>query len=142
MTIEDKLKSLILSKHKSLRDFCITINIPYSTMTSILKRGVDNASISNIIKICSYFGISVDELSKGNIVPISLVTSPSLISEYTEQEKKLIIEFRMLSPEAQSSVCDFIKFKLASESTKKKPEKDNLMVAESQLPYDGKKTDV
>ena len=48
----------------------------------------------------------------------------------------------MLSPEAQSSVCDFIKFKLASESTKKKPEKDNLMVAESQLPYDGKKTDV
>ena len=76
--------------------------------------------LTMIIIISSFY---IDELSKGNIVPISLVTSPSLISEYTEQEKKLIIEFRMLSPEAQSSVCDFIKFKLASESTKKSPKK-------------------
>lgn len=60
----------------------------------------------------------------------------------SDSEISLIKKIRSLSPEGQSSVYDFINFKLISENAKKKPEKDNLMVAESQLPYDGKKTDV
>ena len=46
--------------------------MPYQTMDSILKRGVDKASISNIIKICKALDISADELANGNIVPNSL----------------------------------------------------------------------
>jgi len=60
----------------------------------------------------------------------------------SDSEISLIKKIRSLSPEGQSSVYDFINFKLISENAKKKSEKDNLMVAESQLPYDGKKTDV
>lgn len=60
----------------------------------------------------------------------------------SDSEISLIKKIRSLSPEGQSSVYDFINFKLISENAKKKPEKNNLMVAESQLPYDGKKTDV
>lgn len=60
----------------------------------------------------------------------------------SDSEISLIKKIRSLSPEGQSSVYDFINFKLISENAKKKPEKDNLMVAESRLPYDGKKTDV
>lgn len=60
----------------------------------------------------------------------------------SDSEISLIKKIRSLSPEGQSSVYDFINFKLISENAKKKPEKDNLMVAESQLPYDDKKTDV
>ena len=100
MTIEDKLKSLILSKHKSLRDFCITINIPYSTLTSILKRGVGNASISNILKICRYFNISADELANGNITPISVSNIPSL----TDNEKELIRKYRCLPNSGKETV--------------------------------------
>ena len=72
MSIEEKLKGLILSRYRSLREFTQTIDMPYQTMDSILKRGVDKASISNIIKICKALDISADELANGHIVPNGL----------------------------------------------------------------------
>ena len=72
MSIEEKLKGLILSRYRSLREFTNVIDMPYQTMDSILKRGVDKASISNIIKICKALDISADELANGNLVPSSL----------------------------------------------------------------------
>lgn len=81
MSIEEKLKGLILTRYRSLREFTQTIDMPYQTMDSILKRGVDKASISNIIKICKALDISADELANGNIVPNSLRHT---ISEMTE----------------------------------------------------------
>ena len=72
MSIEEKLKGLILTRYRSLREFTNTIDMPYQTMDSILKRGVDKASISNIIKICKALDISADELANGNIVPNGL----------------------------------------------------------------------
>lgn len=72
MSIEEKLKGLILTRYRSLREFTTAIDMPYQTMDSILKRGVDKASIGNIIKICKALDISADELANGNIVPSSL----------------------------------------------------------------------
>lgn len=72
MSIEEKLKGLILTRYRSLREFTQTIDMPYQTMDSILKRGVDKASISNIIKICKALDISADELANGHIVPNGL----------------------------------------------------------------------
>lgn len=74
MTIEEKLKELILQRYRSIREFTQVISMPYGTMDSILKRGVDNASISNILKICQELGISADELANGRIVPYSTVS--------------------------------------------------------------------
>lgn len=72
MTVEERIKELILSKYKSLRDFINNsgVDMPYTTLDGILKRGVSNASISNILKLCKALNISADELSKGNIVPM------------------------------------------------------------------------
>lgn len=72
MSIEEKLKGLILTRYRSLREFTQAIDMPYQTLDSILKRGVDKASISNIIKICKALDISADELANGNIVPNAL----------------------------------------------------------------------
>ena len=71
MTIEDKLKDLILSEYGSLRNFTVQIGLPYSTVDGILKRGIQNATISNVLTICSALGISADELGNGKIVPIT-----------------------------------------------------------------------
>ena len=68
--IEEKLKTFILSKHKSISDFSKFIDIPYTTVYSILKRGVNKANVLNIIKICKALGISTDELAEGRIVVI------------------------------------------------------------------------
>lgn len=67
MTTEEKLRHLILSKYKSIREFTIDADIPYTTMDSILRRGIGNSSVDNIIKVCETLGISVDALARGEI---------------------------------------------------------------------------
>lgn len=65
--IEETLKELILSKYKSLREFTLKIEMPYSTLDTILKRGVDKANIINILKICDELNLSADKLANGFI---------------------------------------------------------------------------
>ena len=75
MSIEDQLKELILSKYKSIRQFSLAVGLPYGTISSILKRGIVNASIGNIITICKHFGISVDALANGKILSADYLTN-------------------------------------------------------------------
>lgn len=70
MSIEEKLKAYILERYVSIREFTQAVDMSYSTVDSILRRGIGNSSVSNVIKICKALGISVDELSDGNIVPV------------------------------------------------------------------------
>lgn len=71
MSIEDKLKDYILERYKSIREFTQVVDMSYSTVDSILRRGIGNSSVSNIIKICKVLNISVDELANGEIVPVN-----------------------------------------------------------------------
>ena len=75
MTIEEKLKEYILSKYKSIREFVNSsgIDMPYTTIDGMLKRGINNASVTNVIKLCNVLHISTDELAKGKIVPTGSV---------------------------------------------------------------------
>lgn len=70
MTLEERIKALILTKYRSLRDFVNNsdIGIPYTTIDGMLKRGIFNASIQNVVSLCKTLEINVDELAKGNIV--------------------------------------------------------------------------
>lgn len=70
MAIEENIKALILSRYRSIRDFVSHTELSYSTVDSILRRGICNSSLSSIIKLCNALDISADELSKGNILPI------------------------------------------------------------------------
>lgn len=71
MTIEEKLKDLILTKYRSIREFTQTIDMPYSTFGTILSRGIENSSVTNVIKICKALGISADALADGRIEHLS-----------------------------------------------------------------------
>ena len=68
MTIEDKLKSYILARYKSVREFSIEADIPQSTIASIFSRGLDGAKISSVIKLCKALNLSVDALADGKLV--------------------------------------------------------------------------
>lgn len=70
MTTEEKLKDLILRRYHSIREFTIEIDMPYTTMDSIFRRGIGNSSVSNIIKICKALKISADALADGEIRPV------------------------------------------------------------------------
>lgn len=60
--IEEKIKKIILEKYGSIRKFALKIDIPYTTIDSILKRGIDNSNVGNVIKMCKALNISVDKL--------------------------------------------------------------------------------
>lgn len=68
MNIEEKLKELILSRYNSVNEFVKSANIPWATFSSMLKRGINNANLSSIMKICKTLDISADALYKGEIV--------------------------------------------------------------------------
>ena len=71
MIIEEKLKNLILTKYRSIREFTQIIDMPYSTFSTIMVRGVENSSVTNVIKICKALGISADALANGQIVHVT-----------------------------------------------------------------------
>ena len=66
--VEAELKELILRRYGSLSEFCKKIDLPWTTLDSILKRGVEKANIKNILKITSELGIDVESLAAGKIV--------------------------------------------------------------------------
>lgn len=77
MTTEEKLQELILTHYHSVREFTLAIDMPYTTMHSIFKRGIGNSSVANIIKICKALGISADALADGEIALVkSKATRP------------------------------------------------------------------
>lgn len=67
MTLEDQLRKEILSRYKSIREFSSMIKIPYSTVDSILKRGIKNSGVGTVIKIFSYLDIDVESITSGTL---------------------------------------------------------------------------
>lgn len=101
-TIEDKLKDFILCNYKSIRQFSLEVNMPYSTIDTIFKRGVANASISSIIKICTALGISADMLAQGEIK-----SAADVKPIFTLEEKQLIQKLRSLSEEGKGKIFTY-----------------------------------
>lgn len=95
--VEIKLKELILSRYGSLSVFCKKIGIPWTTLDSILKRGVENTNIKNLLKITEELEIDVESLARGEIVH-----KPHTLAAHFEGED--------LTPEEQKEVNKFIDY--------------------------------
>ena len=67
MTLEEQLKDEILSRYKSIRAFTTAINIPYSTLDSVFKRGIPNAGVSTMIKVFSALDLDIESISSGEL---------------------------------------------------------------------------
>ena len=85
MTIEESLKNLILERYGNISNFCKKIDMANSTFATIMKNGVHNANVNNIIKICKALNISADELANDNIVPVR----NDIVLEYAKLLAKL-----------------------------------------------------
>lgn len=100
---EEKLKQLILSRYSSVKYFAEENGMPYSTVRSILERGIMNANVENAIKICSALGIRPEifsyflETSKGEseILPI--------YNKLEEQRQEKVLNYAKEQLEEQES---------------------------------------
>ena len=62
MNREEYLKNLIEIEYGNVRAFSEKTDLPYTTVRSILSRGIMNAKMGNIIKICDGLGIYPEDL--------------------------------------------------------------------------------
>jgi predicted transcriptional regulator len=56
------IKELIEKTGLNLKAFAEKAGMPYTTLYSILERGVGKASVDNVIKICKALGITIEDL--------------------------------------------------------------------------------
>lgn len=97
---EQKLQEYILTKYKSVRDFAMSINIPYSTITNMLKRGLLNSSCDLVLYVTDRLNLDIDELFSGRI---TLKIDTSLNPEITRHELSLVRAYRS-KPDMQKAV--------------------------------------
>ena len=95
--LETNLKLLIIEKYGSMKKFCEKVDMPWTTLDSILKRGIANSNITNVLKITRELGLDAEKLVDGSIVPIESehfsLAAHFDGDEYTESELDEIRQF-------------------------------------------------
>lgn len=81
-SLENSLKELVIEKYGSVTAFTTKIEMSNSTFVSIIRRGVNNANINNIVKICNELNISAEALANGQILPADV--QPNNSGKFTE----------------------------------------------------------
>ena len=95
--LESNLKTLIIQKYGSLKKFTEIIDMPWTTLDSILKRGIANSNITNVLKITRELGLDAEKLVEGQICKSP--SDPTTLAahfdgdEYTESELDEIRQF-------------------------------------------------
>ena len=67
-TTENRIKEIIINRYGSLKKFCEIIDMPWTTLDSILKRGFSNSNITNVMKISHELNLDNESLASGRIV--------------------------------------------------------------------------
>lgn len=63
MTKAEILKKEILRQYKSVRQFAMEMNIPYSTLVTALERGIDGMGYGTVIKMCDKLSLNPVDFS-------------------------------------------------------------------------------
>lgn len=63
MTKSKILKREILSQYKSIRQFALEMDIPYSTLVTAIDRGIEGMAYGTVIKICAKLNLNPIDFS-------------------------------------------------------------------------------
>lgn len=114
----EKLKHIILSKYNSVREFSKVVEIPSTTLSSALDKGIGGMAVDRIIKICDVLNIDIKTFEPLEI--ISQNNNPS------QEEMELLYSFNTLDINDKNKVIDYSN--LLSLQDKYKKEEDNKVV--------------
>ena len=118
MTNEEVLKKIIEEKYQNVKAFSEKINIPYTTVRSILERGLLNAKVENVIRIADELNMRAEDML--------------LLSEKENLNKDLYFYFEKLTKDSKLKVIDFVKSKLDEQNIVS----DNVVQFPTTLPLD------
>lgn len=111
--LEEQLKQIVLDQYGSISKFAEACKMPYGTVDTVFRRGLNKAGISTIIGICKTLNISADELAKGNIVynydlKDSNTDLELLIERLRASGLNLVLDNRPLSKDEESLILDAV----------------------------------
>lgn len=122
MTREEFLKEQIKNSGYNLKSFAAELNIPYTTLLSMLKDNIGGASVETVIEICHKLHIPVEVLRKDN-TDFSFPKSNAVLTTY---ELMVLNKFRLLSKEEQDEIEHAINYKISRKEDKYKKGAENL----------------
>ena len=91
MNFLSNLSNLMEINNINKKELANVLGISPSTITMWYSRGCDNVSITTLIKLSKYFGVSMEELVNGK--PNKLKTLIFTEKDYTKNELNAIIDF-------------------------------------------------
>lgn len=79
------LKQLIEDSGLNLKAFSEKAGIPYTTLRSMLERGIGNASVDNVIKICRVLNITIEDLDNVSMGEVEVGSTNNGIGDRIKQ---------------------------------------------------------
>ena len=126
MTKAEILKKEILRQYRSVRQFAMEMNIPYSTLVTALERGIEGMAYGTVIKMC-------DKLSLNPVDFSSLERDASLGAQLLEN--RVMQNYVKLNQTGRDKILelmdDFVqidKYKAKAKKTKKRQTKKQLLL--------------
>ena len=126
MTKAEILKKEILRQYRSVRQFAMEMNIPYSTLVTALERGIEGMAYGTVIKMC-------DKLSLNPVDFSSLERDASLGAQLLEN--RVMQNYVKLNQTGRDKILelmdDFVqidKYKAKEKKTKERQTKKQLLL--------------
>lgn len=126
MTKAEILKKEILRQYRSVRQFAMEMNIPYSTLVTALERGIEGMAYGTVIKMC-------DKLSLNPVDFSSLERDASLGAQLLEN--RVMQNYVKLNQTGRDKILelmdDFVqidKYKAKAKKTKYRQTKKQLLL--------------
>ena len=107
MEFVKSLKQYILERYKSIREFCVKNDFPYSTIVNSITHGVMGSSVTLMIRLCHCLDLDVEEFCNGRLTPNNANPYAKLQLSLTPHEKALIIAYRA-RPDIQSGIDNIL----------------------------------
>ncbi|MDS3947911.1 LexA family transcriptional regulator [Staphylococcus epidermidis] len=141
MTKEKDLKYLMEKKSGSVKAFSTEIGLAYTTVRSILERGIFNAKVENVIKICNGLNIRPEDImdikkpepieSSIETLPVKKIPVVSKISAglpiYSEEN---LVDYIYFATKSLSSDKEEFGLKVSGDSMDKIFQENDVVVVE------------
>lgn len=114
--IEQDLKDYIKQQFKGMPQFAEASGIKYQTLMAIFDRGLTNANIVNIFKLCRTLNISADGLAQGRIVPLaerSFEDISSAVNAFNARLDSVAIDGKQISEQERETLLTAIETAVA-----------------------------
>lgn len=120
--VEKDLANYIIARFGTVKDFAVRANLPYTTVYSMLSRGLGKSQFKNVSQLCTALGINKDALmDDGKIIPATVDGGSTINVEVFEDDISPLIHswVHELNEAGKEKLIDYLDDLLANPKYKK-----------------------